>query len=273
MRSFGTGLRGFGLAQGDLQVEAGVAIADHVELTGQCELFRRILTNRLEQLIHAGVGQPQEQRLLDQAGGQVRDLRGCLTVARTYRVHRREVEAAGEHRHPSQQETLVLREEGVAPLHGGSQRPLRTVGPPGRLREEVEQVVEVPRNVLQVESDHPRRGQLDREREPVDASADLPDQFTRPIAVERSLCTSAGSLLKQADRVRLRQPRQPVVHLVHDPQRLSTRGEHVEAREPPEEAVDEIGDGGHNVLAVVEHYQDISVGKPLGERVLVRAAP
>ena len=180
VRSFGTGLRGFGLAQADLQVEAGVAIADHVELTGQRELFRRVLTNRLEQLVHAGVGLPQEQRLLDQAGGQVRDLRGRLTVARTDRVDRREVEAAGEHRHPSQQETLVLREQGVAPLHRGSERPLRTVGPPGRLREQVEQVVEVPRDVLQVESDHPRRGELDREREPVDAAADLPDELDVP---------------------------------------------------------------------------------------------
>ena len=75
VRSFGAGLRGFGLAQPDLQVEAGVAIADHVELTGQGELFRRVLTDRLEQLVQARVGLSQEQRLLDQAGGQVRDLR------------------------------------------------------------------------------------------------------------------------------------------------------------------------------------------------------
>jgi hypothetical protein len=104
-------------------------------------------------------------------------------------------------------------------------------------------------------------------------------QQTRPPGTPHRARTSAGSpyvpgsLLKQADRVRLPQPRQPVVHPVHDPKRLSARGEHVEAREPPEEAVDEIGDGGHNVLAVVEYYQDISVGKPLGERVLVRRPP
>ena len=71
VRSFGASLRGFGLTQPDLQVEAGVTIADHVELTGQGELFRGVLTDGLEQLVQAGVGVSQEQRLLDQAGGQV----------------------------------------------------------------------------------------------------------------------------------------------------------------------------------------------------------
>ena len=174
MRSFGASLRGFGLTQPDLQVEASVTIVDHVELTGQGELFRCVLTDGLEQLVQAGVGVSQEQRLLDQAGGQVRDLRCGIAIGRADRVDLAgEVEATGEHRHPPQQETLVLHEQGVAPLHRGSQRPRRTVGA-DRLREEIEQVVEVPRDVLQVESDHPRRGELDREWKPVDAAADLP---------------------------------------------------------------------------------------------------
>ena len=39
------------------------------------------------------------------------------------------------------------------------------------------------------------------------------------------------------------------------------------------EVVDEIGHRRHDVLAVVEHQQDIAIGQPLGERVLVRLAP
>ena len=75
VRCLRAGLRGSGLAQPDLQVEAGVTIADHIELTGQGELFRRVLTDRLKQLVQAAVGLSKEERLLDQAGRHVRDLR------------------------------------------------------------------------------------------------------------------------------------------------------------------------------------------------------
>ena len=128
----------------------------------------------------------------------------------------------------------------------------------------------MPRDVLQVESDHPRRGELDRERKPVDAAADLPDELAGPIAVERSLCTGAGSLLEQADRVGLRQRCKPVVHLVDDPKRLAARREDVEPREAGGEILDELGHSRHDVLAVVEHQEDIAIGQPAGERFLVR---
>jgi hypothetical protein len=150
--------------------------------------------------------------------------------------------------------------KGVAPLHRGTERPLCTVGPPGRLREEVEKVVEVPRDVLQIESDHPCRGKLDRERKPVDAAADLPHELACPIAVERSLCTGARSLSEQANRVGLRQRCEPVVHLVDHPQRLAARREDVKPREAGGEILDELGDSRHDVLAVVEQQEDIAIG-------------
>ena len=34
-------------------------------------------------------------------------------------------------------------------------------------------------------------------------------------------------------------------------------------------ALDEISHGGHHVFTVVEHEQDITIGQPLGERILV----
>jgi hypothetical protein len=43
----------------------------------------------------------------------------------------------------------------------------------------------------------------------------------------------------------------------------------MKAREPSGEAIHEIGHGGHHVLAVVEHEQDITFGQPAGERILV----
>ena len=38
---------------------------------------------------------------------------------------------------------------------------------------------------------------------------------------------------------------------------------------PGGQALDEIGHGGHHVLAVVQHEQDVTLGQPLGERALV----
>ena len=60
MGTFRAGVHGFGLAEPDLQVEAGVAIADQVQFTGQGELFRGVLTDRLQQLVQAGLGVSQE---------------------------------------------------------------------------------------------------------------------------------------------------------------------------------------------------------------------
>ena len=42
-------------------------------------------------------------------------------------------------------------------IHRRTQRPLRTVSPPRRLREQIEQIVEVNGDVLQIEPDHPCR--------------------------------------------------------------------------------------------------------------------
>jgi len=89
-----------------------------------------------------------------------------------------------------------------------------------RLRQEVEQLVEVPGDVLQLELRHHQR------------------------------CQS-------------------VVQLIHDPQRLATRRKHVKAREPSDQLLDELGHRRDDVLAIVEHEQQITVRQPSGERIHV----
>jgi hypothetical protein len=51
--------------------------------------------------------------------------------------------------------------------------------------------------------------------------------------------------------------------------RLSARRQHAKPRQARGEGVDQVGDGRHHVLAVVEHEQNVPIGQPLGERVLV----
>ena len=91
----------------------------------------------------------------------------------------------------------------------------------------------------------------------------------------------AGALSKQANRrarvdlspacvgARHRQRCQSAVQFVRDPQRLATRREHVQAREPSGELLDELGHRRHDVFAVVDHEQEIPVRQPAGERVHV----
>jgi|NGEPerStandDraft_6_1074524.scaffolds.fasta_scaffold54009_1 hypothetical protein len=163
-----------------------MAFADGVKLAG-VELFGGVLADRLEQLVAAAVALLQQQRLLDEPCSEVCDPRRGLAVARADLLDRREVEPTGEHCHPPQEPPLLLRQQGVAPLHRRTQRPLRTVSPPRRLREQTEQIIEVNGDVLQIEPDHPCRGKLDRKRQAIDAAADLSEQTPRAIGVERRL--------------------------------------------------------------------------------------
>ena len=150
--------------------------------------------------------------------------------------------------------------------------------------EQVEQIIEVKEDVLQIEPDHSCGRKLDGERETVDAAADLPEETTSAIGVERCLCPGAGSLSKQAHRrarVDLLTARiaahhvqwlESVAQLVQGPQRLSTRREDTKAWETSGEGLYEVGHGGHHVLAVVEHEQDVTFGQPVGQRILVGLA-
>ena len=77
-----------------------------------------------------------------------------------------------------------------------------------------------------------------------------------------------GSISARASvGTRHRQRCQSVVQLVHDPQRLATRREHVQAREPSDQLLDELGHRRDDMLAVVEHEQQITIRQPSGERI------
>jgi hypothetical protein len=136
-------------------------------------------------------------------------------------------------------------------------------------------------DILGVEAGHARSGELDRERKPVDAAADLSEQTAGALGVERPKCTRTRALSEQLNRrarpelleARVRsnhgQRSKPIGHLTVDPQRFSARRENPKAWKARGQPVDEIGDGGHHVLAVVDHEQDIAFGEPVGERVFV----
>ena len=136
-------------------------------------------------------------------------------------------------------------------------------------------------DVLRIEAGHARGGELDGEREPVDAAADLSEEAAGALGVERPARARPGALSEQLNRAARRdlleahvrthhgQRSKPVGHLAVDPQGLSTGRENAKPRQSRRQRGGEIGDGGHDVLAVVDHEQHIAFGEPARERVLV----
>ena len=281
VRPLGLGHQADACLKGDTEVEARMTFTDGVDFAGGDELLDGVLPDGLEQLIPAAVAELQKERLLDEPGREIGDPRGRLAVDRADLLDRAKLEPAGENAHAAEQAPLVFGEEGIAPLHGGAEGSLGPVGAPCGLREQREQIVEVRGDVLRIEAGHARGGELDGEREPVDAAANLSEQSAGALGVERSLRARTGALSEQLNRAARRdllearvrthhgQRSKPVGHLAVDPQRLSTRRENAKPRESRRQRRGEIGDGGHDVLAVVDHQQHIAFGEPARERVFV----
>ena len=74
----------------DAEVEARMTFTNSVDFAGGGELLDAVLPDGLEQLIPAAIAELQEQRLLDEPGGEIRDSRGRLAVARADFLDRRE---------------------------------------------------------------------------------------------------------------------------------------------------------------------------------------
>ena len=88
---------------------------------------------------------------------------------------------------------------------------------------------------------------------------------TRTRALSEQLHRGARrDLLEARVRTDHGQRGEPVGHLAVDPQRLSTRRENSKTGQSRRQRGDEIGDGGHDVLAVVDHEQHIAFGQPVG---------
>ena len=85
---------------------------------------------------------------------------------------RGEIEPAGEHRTTAQHRPFVVIEQVIGPLHGVAQRLVafqRAAGP----RQQTEPIAETITHVDRTHRHHPRRGQLDRQRDPIQPTTDV----------------------------------------------------------------------------------------------------
>ena len=172
---------------------------------------------------------------------------------------RRPAAEAGERPEPA----LVVREEQVvAPADGGRERPTAVRGPARRVPEQHEAVVEPAADLLHRQRPDPGRGELDGERQAVQAAAHVLDGLRRR-RVEHEPATQPGRAAgEERDRVLDGQRLQGVRLLAVEAERHLARREDDEAGRRVEQPGHEPGDLVDEVLAAVEEQGRRRLAEP-----------
>ena len=184
-------------------------------------------------------------------------------------VHRRlEREASGEHRQSPEDGALALGQELVAPVERGPERLLARQRGPVAAGEQREAVVEAGRDAECAERRHPCGGELDGERDAVQAPADGRDGRRHAVIWQEPRLRGVRPCHEQPDRivpqhllhVRVlgghRQRRHAVHVLAGGAQRLAAGAQHGRAGTGAEDGLGETGGRIDEVLAVVEEQQE-----------------
>ena len=154
-----------------------MAVARVLGLAGFFESFAGILTDGLQQSVAHGSALmlADHQRFVDQRREQVEYGARRNGVAGGHHLGGFEGPSAGERRQAAQHGPLVLRQERVTPVHRRSQRLLPGHGSSRARREQTEPIAQPRGNLLDAKNPHPRRRQLDRQRNTVQAPTDVLD--------------------------------------------------------------------------------------------------
>ncbi len=153
-------------------------------------------------------------------------------------------------------------------------------------RQQAEPVVGHREHLLDGERARPRRRQLDRERDAVEPAAEIGDRGRVPLGDDegrparrrpfdeeaRGLEPFEVSGLQRRAGRRQRERQHRLEHLAHDPERLAARRQHAQARARPQQRPDRPRAGVRQMLAVVEHEQQLPRRRRVGERRHRRAA-
>ena len=161
-----------------------------------------------------------EQGLADQRVQQ--DQNGVLVdvVAAAHHGDGREVEAVREHRTADQQSLLIRVEQVIRRTHRVAQR-LMAFQPASSACKQPEPVTQPVTHILCGHRHHPRRGQLDRQHNPIQALADLDHRAELSVALNgKPGVRGPGTFNEQLNRRR----RDPSVYIQRRdrPQLLST---------------------------------------------------
>ena len=270
-------------ALGHTQVPAAVAVAQRLAFRVG-ELVEAELAQGLEQPVARDVGVDElHHRLVDQVGEQRRDLPGREVVEGAHVLDRVEVEPAGEQAQAPEEPALVGRQQVVGPAHEVAQGAVAGLRGLARAGEELESLVEALRERGGAHGAQPRRRELDRERDAVEAAHDLADRVD-VVEVEGEAGPGRDRALdEQLDRGRVggggrvgtRRARRPAAATVHTCSPAMPSGERLVARTFRSGHHDRSRSttgavAAEQVLAVVEHEQRPPVAQVLDQAVLER---
>ena len=257
-------------------------------LAGGVQAFLPELAQGLRQPVpgHARAMLGGQDRLAGQRGQQVQHLSGGQPVIGADALGRVQLEPAGEHRQPRPQQPLRLAAQLITPLDRGPQRLL-----PGRARaaapgQQAQPVAQPGVDLLRGQHPGLRRGQLDGQRQPVQPAADPGHRRTVRLGHREPRHHLRGPLGEQPHRrehpqpcrrqrlarLRHRQRRHRQHHLAVDNQRFPAGGQHPQPGRRPQQQVRQLGGGVHQVLAVIQHQQQLPAREVAGQRRLRRKA-
>jgi hypothetical protein len=229
---------------GKRREERGVAPAQLLFVAASPELLASELADRLEH-DETVVADRLDQAVVDERGEVVElrttDVLGCLQWKRTR-----------EDPEPGEEGAGARVEEVVAPLDRRTQRPLPLRRVAGTRRQEGESRVEPVEEPLGREQLRPRGGELDRERQVIEAAADLLNGRTRS-----DLATDFSGALGEEHRGLLSRKRLESVHLLaRNAERRAARDEHASSGASSEDPAHD-GRGVEDVLEVVEQDHEL----------------
>ena len=238
-----------------------------------CQLLLSVLADGLEHLI-AAIDRPAldvQHRALDQRRDVFSNAaHQWLEAAR--RIGRSDVEVAGEHRQPIEDQLLVCRQQVVRPGHCGAQTAM-PVDRSATSGQQAEPVIQPVQQLRQPERRHRRGGQFDGQGQTVQPSTDLvDDRHLVGIRLEHPEVSldSRAEQLRRLGAASGRFDRQRT-HcdgtLTIQPQQLSTGRQDHDVRTVGHDRLDQLRDCIDQVLAVVQHQQAVLAAQCSGDQL------
>ena len=235
-------------------------VADRARLARLREARRRELADGLQHPVPdvVALGVDLHQRLVDEPRQQVEHRVRVDLVVGGDRLGRGDGEPARERRQASHQHALLRVQQIVAPRDRRLERLLARHRSARATGEEAEAVVEPVGDAPRVHHAHPRGSQLDRERQPVDATADRLHGVAIGVLGREAGPHRARSLDEQLDCGGFGERRDSPRELTTHAERLPARRERVQVGHPRQQRFDDAGRLVEHMLTVVEQQQRIA---------------
>ena len=218
-------------------------------LAARGEPLARVLADRLQH--------PEALVRCGGAGSCRRATAACRGRRSATCLGRLERAAAAEDGQAGERALLFRRRAGRGSTRSSRAASLARIGVPAAL-EQVEPLREALEDLRRGEDARARGGELERERQVVEAAAELGDRLVR---------LEPRALAEELDRLGLGQRRDRVLDLAADAQQLAARDEQLQVRAALEQLA-ELGRRLDHLLEVVEQQQQLALADVLGEAVL-----